>query len=184
MREETAHAEPPSNGVAAMAPTAPAIERVNAFLARETLRAGQFSQEVLANPSLPAEEQAARLAELRRVKAFRFRTHAEAVVKDLDTKIATLRNSPASETRTGKDALDRLLTERRGLLLYLNIMFELRTPAAKAGAASLATQDTPGSATAPPTTPSPGVAQTPSHTTSASSGPNSKAPGSNGSRPC
>jgi ribosomal protein S27E len=160
----------------------PAIERVNAFLVRETERIGRLCEEVVSNSFMPGEEQANKLRALRHAKAVYFKRYVEAVLKDLDNELAELRDDPASETQTGKSKISRLLLEKRGLVLFLNVMFELRPGASPAR--NGATPDTRGSAAAPPTTPSQPAAQTPRSTPAADPAPDSKGPGSNGSPSC
>ncbi len=160
----------------------PALERVNAFLVRETERIGRLCEEVVSNTFMPVEEQASKLRALRHAKAVYFKRYVEAVLKDLDNELAELRDDPASETETGKSKINRLLLEKRALVLFLNVMFELRPAASPAR--NGATPDTRGNAAAPPTTPSQPAVQTPRSTPAADPAPGGKGPGSNGSPSC
>jgi hypothetical protein len=108
--------------------------------------------------------------------------YVEAVMKDLDKELAGLREDPVSETPTGQNKVKELTFERRGLLLFLNVMFELRPGASPARTA--ATPDTRGSAAAPPTTPSQQAARTPQSTPAAGPAPDGKGPGSSASPSC
>ena len=161
---------------------APALERVNAFLVRETDRIGRLCEEVVSNSSTSVEEQASKLQALRHAKAVHFKKYVEAVLKDLDAEISGLRDDPASETQTVQDKLKQLLLERRGLLVFLNVMYELRTGVSPARTG--ATPDTRGSAAAPPTRPSRQAAQTPQDKPAASPAPSGKGPGSSASPSC
>ena len=160
----------------------PALERVNAFLVRETDRIGRLCEEVVSNAFTSVEEQASKLRALRHAKAVYFKRYVQAVLKDLDNELAELREDPASETQTGQNKINRLVLEKRGLVLFLNVMFELKPGASPAP--NGATPGTRGSAAAPPTTPSPPAAQTPRSTPAADPAPDSKGPGSNGSPSC
>lgn len=147
----------------------PVLKQLNAFFVRESERIGKLGEEVLADTELSAEQQTERLHELRRAKSFRFRKYVEGLLKDVDGEIAALRDNPASETQTLRQRLNALVQERRGLLLYLNVMFEIRTTKAAA-------PGTPGTAGAPPTTPSTPGAQTPRSKPAAGPGPGGIAP--------
>jgi hypothetical protein len=160
----------------------PALERVNAFLVRETDRIGRLSEEVVANTLISVDEQASKLRALRHAKAVYFKRYVEAVMKDLDNELAELRDDPASETQTGQTKINRLLLERRGLLIFLNVMFELRPGVSPARPD--ATPGTRGSAAAPPTTPSQPAAQTPRNNPAGAPAPNGKGPGSSASPSC
>jgi hypothetical protein len=159
-----------------------ALERVNAFLVRETDRIGRLCEEVVSNPSTSVEEQASKLLALRHAKAVHFKKYVEAVLKDLDVEISKLCDDPASETQTVQDKLKQLLLERRGLTVFLNVMFELRTGVSPARTG--ATPDTRGNAAAPPTTPSQQAAQTPQSKPAAGPVPGGKGPGSSASPTC
>ncbi len=161
---------------------APALERVNAFLVRETDRIGRLCEEVVSNSFTSVEEQAGKLRALRHARAVYFKRYVEAVLKDLDKELAELRDDPASETQTGQNKINRLVLEKRGLVLFLNVMFELRPAASPAR--NGATPGTRGSAAAPPTTPSPPAAQTPRSTPAAGPAPNGKGPGNSASPSC
>jgi hypothetical protein len=178
---------PPAFDPTAVAPSAsdekaPALERVNAFLVRETDRIGRLCEEVVSNTSISVEEQASKLRALRHAKAVYFKRYVEAVMKDLDNDLTELRNDPASETQTGQNKINRLLLERRGLLIFLNVMFELRPGVSPAPTG--ATPDTRGSAAAPPTTPSQQAAQTPRNNPAGAPAPSGKGPGSSESPSC
>jgi len=160
----------------------PALERVNAFLVKETERIGRLCEEVVANTFISAEEQASKLRALRHAKAVYLKRYVEAVIKDLDNELAELRDNPASETQTGQKKINRLLEERRGLLLFLNVMFELRPGVSPARPG--ATPGTRGSAAAPPTTPSQQAAQTPRNNPGGGPAPGGKGPGNSGSPSC
>jgi hypothetical protein len=139
------------------APSAPtrkatALERVNAFLVRETERIGRLCEEVVSSPTVSAEEQASKLQALRHAKAVYFKRYVEAVMKDLDRQLTELHDDPASETPTGQNKVKELMLERRGLLVFLKVMYELRPGASPAR--NGATPDTRDSAAASPTTPS------------------------------
>ena len=157
----------------------PALERVNAFLVRETDRIGRLCEEVVSNPSTSVEEQTSKIQALRHAKAVHFKRYVEAVMKDMDTEISALRDDVASETPTVQNKLKELLLERRGLLVFLNVMYEMRT--ALSPARPGATPDIRGSAAAPPTTPSRPAAQTPQSTPGAAPAPGGKGPGSSAS---
>lgn len=149
----------------------PAVDRFNAFVLKATYR-----MQSLANAAMiPSEETpaqlAARLNELRHVRALQIKDYAHAMLRDMDKAIAELKESPAAGTDSVRTRLERLLTERRNFLLYLNVMFELRPSAA-------ARQDTPGSAEAPPTTPAQQAPQKPQGTPPASPEQGGTAPGS------
>jgi hypothetical protein len=133
-------------------PKAPALERVNVFLVRETERIGHLCEEVVSNPNMSVEEQASKLRALRHAKAVYFKRYVEAVMKNLDRQIAELHDDPASETQTVQNKVKALMLERRGLQVFLNVMFELRPGVSPAQPG--ATPDTRGNAAAPPTTPS------------------------------
>ena len=178
---------PDASGPRPAAPSAPerrvpVLERVNAFLVRETDRIGRLCEEVVSNPSTSVEEQASKLQALRHAKAVYFKRYVEAVMKDLDNEISELRDDPASETQTVQNKMKELLLERRGLLVFLNVMFELRTGVSPARTG--ATPDTRGSAAAPPTTPSQPAAQTPQSNPGAGPAPGGKGPGSSASPSC
>ena len=131
----------------------PALQRVNAFLVRETDRIGRLCEEVVSNPGMSVEEQASKIQALRHAKAVYFRRYVEAVMKDLDNGISELHDDPASETETVQNKVKELMFERRGLLIFLKVMFELRPGVSPAR--NGATPDTRDTAAAPPTTPSP-----------------------------
>jgi hypothetical protein len=158
---------------------APALQRVNAFLLRETERIGRLCEEVVSSPSTSVEEQASKLQALRHAKAVHLKRFVEAIQKDLDAEISDLRDHAASETQTVQEKLKQLLQERRGLLVFLDVMFELRTGVLPARPA--ATPDTRGSAAAPPTTPSQPAVQTPQSKPAAGPAPGGKGPGSSAS---
>ncbi len=160
----------------------PALERVNAFLVRETDRIGRLCEEVVANPTTSVEEQASKLLALRHAKAVYFKRYVEAVMKDMDAEISALRDDAASETQTVQNKLKELLLERRGLVVFLNVMYEMRTGLSSSRTG--ATPDTRGSAGAPPTTPSRPAAQTPQSTPGGAPAPGGKGPGSNASPSC
>jgi ribosomal protein S27E len=157
---------------------APMIDRINAFLVRETQRTGRVATDVLGDAKMSLQEQIAYVKELRRGKAVRFKVYVESLLKDLDGEIAALRENPAVDTPTVKSRLTALLNERRGVLIYLNIMFELKPPppAAKPGA--------PAAEPAPPSSPSKPAARTPPGTPSAAPAPGTPAPDSSASPPC
>lgn len=157
---------------------APIVDRINSFLIRETQRTGRVATDVLGDAKMSLPDQIAYVKELRRGKAVRFKMYCESLLKDLDAEIAALRDSPAADTPTIKNRLTALLAERRGALIYLNVMFELKPPppAAKPG--------TPATEPAPPSSPSKPAAQTPRGTPSAAPDPGKPAQGSNGSQPC
>jgi len=179
--------KPPAGTKPAAAPSAPdravpALQRVNAFLVRETDRIGRLCEEVVLNTATSVEEQASKLRALRHAKAVYFKRYVEAVMKDLDNEISELHNDPASETATVQNKLKELLQEKRGLMLFLNVMFEIRPGVSPARTG--ATPDTRGSAAAPPTTPSQRAAQTPQSNPAAGPAPNGKGPGNSGSPSC
>lgn len=157
---------------------APVIDRINTFLVRETQRTGRVATDVLGDAKMSLEEQVAYVKELRRGKAVRFKMYVESLMKDLDGEITALRENPAVDTPTIQNRLKALLTERRGVMIYLNIMFEIKppAPAAKPG--------TPAGESAPPNSPSRPTAQTPPGTPSAAPAPEKPAPGSSASQPC
>jgi ribosomal protein S27E len=161
---------------------APALERVNAFLLRETDRIGRLCEEVVSEPTTSVEEQTNKLQALRHAKAVHTKRYVEAVLKDLDAEISALRDDAASETQTVQVKLKRSLLERRGLQIFLSVMFELRTGVLPARTG--ATPDTRGSAAAPPTTPSQPAAQTPQSKPAAGPAPSDKGPGSSASPSC
>ena len=133
------------------------IERITAFLARETAVTVRDARDMLADASLSEEETIAEIRQLRHDRAVRLNKFTQAVLEDLKAEIEKLENNPAAETESVRRRLDPLLEERRALLLYLKAMFELRSPsAAPAGA-----KDTRASASAPPSTPSPQDSGTP-----------------------
>jgi len=133
------------------------IERISAFLARETAVTVQDARDTLADTTLGEEEMIAELRQLRHDRAVRLRKFTQAVLADLDGAIENLKNSPAAETESGQHRLAPFVRERRALILYLKAMFEVRAlsdaPAARKG--------TPADASAPPSTPSPEDAETP-----------------------
>ncbi len=151
-----------------------ALERFNSFMLKETQRLASAANELL----LPSEETppqlAARLIELRHIKAVHIKEYAYAVLKDLDRAIAELKESPAAETDTMRRKIQKLLLERRNFLIYLHVIYELR-PAASAK------PDTRGSAAAQPTTPSQPAPKTPPGTPSGVPAPGGKAPGNTSS---
>lgn len=160
-----------------------AMERLNVFLVKETDRVGRLALEALSNSSNSVEEQARTLQALRHAKAVRFKDYAQGILKDLDGEIAEIRKHPAPETASVQQKLNRLLLERRGLLIFLNVMFEFRA-GAPGESRKAATPSTPGNAAALPTTPLPPAAQTPPGKAAASPAPGSINPGSSASPSC
>ena len=169
---------PPADEPVADVKNAPIIDRINSFLIRETQRTGRVATDVLGDAKMPLPEQIAYVKELRRGKAVRFKMYCESLLKDLDAEIAALRDNPAVDTPTIKNRLAALLAERRGALIYLNVMFELKPPP------PVAKPGTPAAGSAPPSSPSTPAAQTPPDTPSAAPAPGKPAQGSNGSPPC
>lgn len=155
------------------------IQKITDFLARETDRAAKLCQEIIANPTIPVEAQAAQIRQIRNAKAYHFKQFVEATLKEVDSAIAALRNSPVVETDTGKERLRKMLLDRRGLLLFLNVMYEFRIISAP----SAPTGGIPGNATAQPTKASTPDAQTPPRTNGVPPEPGGKAPDNSGPQP-
>lgn len=149
-----------------------AIVAITNFLVKETQRVAHLSQQILADARLSVEDQSARIMDLRRSKAVHFKHYVETVLKQMDDDIKELRESPASETQSVQDKLKALSFERRGVQMYVGVMFEYRTGGATG---------TPAGAKAPPSTPSPQAARTPPGTADAGPGPDGKGPNSSGS---
>lgn len=137
----------------------PAVDRFNAFVLKETHRMHGGANSLLLPSEETPKEIAARLNDLRHLRAIRIKECAHAILKDMDRAIADLKNNPAAETNTIRQKMEKLLLERRNFLIYLSVMFELRPVAP-------ARPDTRGSAAAQPTTPSQQAPQTPPGTAS------------------
>jgi len=154
------------------------IQKITNFLMRETDRAAKLCQQIVDNPSMSVEAQAGQIRHIRNAKAYHFRQFAEATLKEVDSAIAELNDSPVIDTETGKDRLRSLLYERRGLLIFLNVMYEFRriTP-------QNATGGTPGNGAEQPTKVSPQAARTVRRTNAARPSPSGKGPSSSAPRP-
>ena len=133
------------------------IERISAFLARETAVTVQDARDTLADTTLNEEEMIAELRQLRHDRAVRLRKFTQAMLADLDSAIEKLKNSPAAETESGRSRLAPFVEERRALILYLKAMFEMRSLSAEPAAR----KDTRADASEPPSKPSPEDAETP-----------------------
>jgi hypothetical protein len=153
------------------------IQKITAFLIKETQRSTQLCEAILARAAMPLETQATQIRQLRQAKAYHFKQYVEAILKEVDGAIAALHNSPVVETDTGKARFQKMLAERRAVLLFLNIMYEFRPISERAASNGGA----PGSAAERPTTTSTPAAQTPPRPAGGPPAPDDKAPGSNGS---
>lgn len=158
------------------------IERISEYQGRQAVHFGTLARRTLADKILSPEEQVAELHRLRHAKAVNLRRFVQTVLKELDQETQTLRDNPAAETQTIKEKLARLLEERREVVQYLKVMFELRTPEATAPHPA-ATPETPAAASAPPSRSSAPATQTSPGNAADPPSPGDKAPDSNGSPP-
>ena len=159
------------------------IERLNAFIGRQAQRNTLLCREVLMDRAMPQKEQFESLRQLRHTKAISLRKYVEAALKDLNRAIETLEENPAAETKTVQEKLDRLKWERRSLLLYVKVMFELRWPT-QAENAPNAKPGTRGGGAAPANTSLKQAAQTPEGKADAAPAPDNKGPGNSESPAC
>lgn len=167
--------EPLKPEPATEAPRTP-IQRITSFLIKETERTSQLSEAILARTAMPFETKIAQIRQLRQAKAYHFKQFVEAILKEMDTAISALRDSPVADTDTGKERLQKLFYERRAVLLFLNLMYEFK-PVSES-AANGGTRD---SAKAQPTTASTQDARTAPRSGDVRPAPGGKAQGNNAS---
>jgi DNA-directed RNA polymerase subunit RPC12/RpoP len=104
-----------------------AIDRLNIFLVREQKRIGDLSGRIVRDRRLPAEAKEEGLLSLRQQKAMSIRKFVNALVMELDSRLANLKSEPAADTETGKMRLEALQHERDGVALYLEVMFQMKS---------------------------------------------------------
>ena len=107
-----------------------AIKQLTDFLGRQTLSTGQLAHGILMDPDRSNDEKIAELRELRHARAVHLRKFVQKVLHDFDQEIERLRQSPAIETQTVSQKLDGLLRDRQSFTMYIQVMFEMRTPKA------------------------------------------------------
>ncbi len=106
---------------------APPIDRLSGFLLEEQKRVNELASQVVKNRRLSPEEKQNQLKAIRHQKAVSIRGFVDTLMREVNAEIAMLRDSPASDTTTGKNRLGTLEREREGVILYLKVMFQMRT---------------------------------------------------------
>ena len=131
----------------------PAIDRLNAFLLKEQQRIGGLVSQIIRDSRLSDEEKTAELLSLRHQKAVGLRSLADVMFRDINRTLARLRDDPAVDTESGKARIAAVEREKRGLELFLKVMFQIRT-VSQDNRLNGATHDTREGAEAPPSKPS------------------------------
>ncbi len=119
--------KPESPAVRKVEEKAPALDRLNVFLVNEQRRVGFEAAKAAREQGLPKEEKIARLQALRHEKAVNTRALVQQLMTELDEALAILHADPAADTDTGKVRIAKVEHERNALVLYLRVIFQMRT---------------------------------------------------------
>lgn len=108
------------------APENKSIERLVRFANRENERVRDVAVSTLDNPDAAPEQKERRLTTLRAEKNKNLRAEIEKIVESLDDEIRALARGPESRKADVRARLEKKLSEKEGLLLFLRIIYGLK----------------------------------------------------------